>query len=153
MKCPFCESVEDKVLESRETEEGRGIRRRRECDSCHERYTTFERIEEKPMMVIKRDGRREQFNQAKMRGGILHACQKRPISVEVVDQLVWEIERTVHREEGREVETQKIGELVMERLSKIDKIAYVRFASVYRKFEHISEFIKEVKEVADKAKV
>lgn len=153
MKCPFCDSIEDKVLESRETEEGRGIRRRRECDSCHERYTTFERIEEKPMMVIKRDGRREQFNRGKMRGGIVHACQKRPISVEVIDQLVWEIERTVHREEGREVETEKIGELVMERLSKIDKIAYVRFASVYRKFEHLSEFIKEVKEVDNKVKV
>jgi len=147
MKCPFCVSIEDKVLESRETDEGKGIRRRRECQSCHERFTTFERIEERPLMVIKRDGRREQFSREKIRNGILHASEKRPISMEMIDSLVWDIEKEVHKEAGREVMTNKVGELVMEKLQKIDKIAYIRFASVYRKFEHISEFVREVKEI------
>jgi transcriptional repressor NrdR len=147
MKCPFCQNLEDKVLESRETEDGRAVRRRRECLSCRGRYTSYERVEEKPLMVIKRDGRREQFNREKVHTGILKACEKRPVSIELIEVMVEEIERDIHREAGREVTTSKIGELVMEKLQKIDKIAYVRFASVYRKFEDLSEFVKEVKEI------
>jgi transcriptional repressor NrdR len=147
MKCPFCESVEDKVLESREAEEGKSVRRRRECLACRGRFTSYERIEERPLFVIKRDGRREQFSRDKIVKGILHACEKRPVSIEGIESIVDEIERELHREAGREVLSSKIGELVMEKLQQADKVAYVRFASVYRKFEHISEFLKEVKEI------
>jgi len=148
MKCPFCQSIEDKVLESRETEEGKAIRRRRECLSCRGRFTSYERIEEKPLLVIKRDGRREQFNREKVRSGILKACEKRPISAEMVERMVDEIEKEIHREAGREVLSSKVGEMVMEKLQAADKVAYVRFASVYRKFEDPSEFIKHVKEIS-----
>jgi transcriptional repressor NrdR len=148
MKCPFCENAEDKVLESREIEEGMAVRRRRECLSCHGRFTSYERTEEKPLLVIKRDGRREQFGRDKIRNGILRACEKRPVSVEVIDSLVDEIEKDIHREAGREVTSAHIGEMVMDGIQGIDKIAYVRFASVYRKFENLSEFVKEVKEIS-----
>jgi transcriptional repressor NrdR len=148
MRCPFCQSVEDKVLESREIEEGMAIRRRRECLSCRGRFTSYERTEEKPLLVIKRDGRREQFSRDKIRSGILKACEKRPVSVGVLDGMVEEIEREIHREAGREVTSSHIGKMVMERIQEIDKIAYVRFASVYRKFENLSEFVKEVKEIS-----
>ncbi|MCU0640830.1 MAG: transcriptional regulator NrdR [Candidatus Margulisbacteria bacterium] len=147
MKCPFCDTIEDKVLESREVDEGMVIRRRRECLSCRGRFTSYERIEERPIMVIKRDGRREQFNRDKVIRGILHACQKRPVSLETIETIVDEIEREIHREAGREVQSSKIGELIMEKMQAVDKVAYVRFASVYRKFEHVSEFLKEVKEL------
>ena len=145
MKCPFCENMEDKVLESREIDEGRAIRRRRECGTCRGRFTSYERVEEKPLMVIKRDGRREQFSRDKLAGGILRACEKRPLSMETIENLVDEIEKQIHRQAGREVMSSRIGELVMERLQAVDKIAYVRFASVYRKFEDPAEFIREVK--------
>ncbi|MFA5113099.1 MAG: transcriptional regulator NrdR [Candidatus Margulisiibacteriota bacterium] len=147
MKCPFCDTIEDKVLESREVDEGSVVRRRRECLSCRGRFTSYERIEERPIMVIKRDGRREQFNRDKLIRGILHACQKRPVSLETIEEIVDEIERDIHREAGREVQSHKIGELIMEKLQAVDKVAYIRFASVYRKFEHVSEFLKEVKEL------
>jgi transcriptional repressor NrdR len=147
MKCPFCQSLEDKVLESREADEGRAIRRRRECLSCRGRFTSYERVEEKPLMVIKRDGRREQFNREKICSGIFRACEKRPVSAEAIEAMVDEVERELHREAGREVLSSKIGEMVMDRIQKVDKIAYIRFASVYRKFEDISEFVKEVKEI------
>jgi len=148
MKCPFCNNLEDKVLESRETDDGNAIRRRRECLSCRGRFTSYERLEEKPILVIKRDGRREQFSREKIRKGIMRACEKRPVPVEQVEETLDEIEREIHREAGREVLSSKIGELAMEKLQEIDKIAYVRFASVYRKFEDISEFIKEVREIS-----
>jgi len=147
VKCPFCDAIEDKVLESRETEEGKVIRRRRECLSCRERFTSYERVEEKPVSVIKRDGRKEQFSREKVTKGILRACEKRPVSAEAIEELVDEVEKQVHREAGREVNTVKIGELVMAQLQNIDKIAYVRFASVCRKFENLSEFIREVNEI------
>lgn len=147
MKCPFCESIEDKVLESREVEDGRTIRRRRECLSCRGRFTSYEKIEERPLFVIKRDGRREQFSREKIVKGILHACEKRPVSIETIEVIADEIEKEIHREAGREVLSAKIGELVMEKLQETDKVAYIRFASVYRKFEHVSEFLKEVKEL------
>ena len=147
MKCPFCENIEDKVLESREVEDGSTVRRRRECLSCRGRFTSYERIEARPLLVIKRDGRREQFNRGKVVKGILHACEKRPVSIEIIESIVDEVEREMHREAGREVISSKIGELVMTKLQEADKVAYIRFASVYRKFEDVSEFLKEVKEV------
>jgi len=147
VKCPFCQNSEDKVLESREIDEGKVIRRRRECLSCRGRFTSYERVEEKPILVIKRDGRREQFSREKVRSGILKACEKRPVALMLIDETIDEIEREIHREEGREVTTAKIGEMVMDRLQEVDKIAYIRFASVYRKFENISEFVKEIKEI------
>jgi len=147
MKCPFCENIEDKVLESREVDDGNTIRRRRECLACRGRFTSYERIEERPLLVIKRDGRREQFNRGKIVKGIMHACEKRPVSIDTIEGIVEEIEKELHREAGREVSSSGIGELVMEKLQGIDKVAYVRFASVYRKFEHVSEFLKEVKEM------
>ncbi len=148
MKCPFCQTIEDKVLESREIEEGGAVRRRRECLSCRGRFTSYERVEEKPTLVIKRDGRREQFSREKIQGGILRACEKRPVAAGVLEKMIDEIEKEIHREAGREVSTANIGEMVMDRLQGIDKIAYVRFASVYRKFEHVSEFVKEIKEIS-----
>jgi transcriptional repressor NrdR len=147
MKCPFCETIEDKVLESREVDDGATIRRRRECLACRGRFTSYERIEERPLMVIKRDGRREQFSRSKVVKGVLHACEKRPVSIDNIETIVDELEKGLHREAGREVPSAKIGEFVMEKLSEIDKVAYIRFASVYRKFEHVSEFLKEVKEI------
>jgi len=147
MKCPFCDAVEDKVLESREIDEGGVIRRRRECLACRGRFTSYERIEERPLMVIKRDGRREQFGREKVINGIMRACEKRPVPAETIETIVDEVEKEVHREAGREVLSSKIGLLVMERLQKADKVAYVRFASVYRKFEHVFEFVEEVKEI------
>jgi len=147
MKCPFCDNVEDKVLESRETDDGETIRRRRECGSCRGRFTSYERIEERPLLVIKRDGRREQFSREKLIKGLLRACEKRPVSAETIEALVDELERELHREAGREVMSSKIGDWLMERLQAHDKVAYIRFASVYRKFEHVSEFLKEVKEL------
>jgi len=147
MKCPFCETIEDKVLESREVDEGNIIRRRRECLACRGRFTSYERIEERPLLVIKRDGRREQFSRDKVVKGLLHACEKRPVPIAVIEEIVDAIERELHREAGREVVSAKIGELVMEKLPAVDKVAYIRFASVYRKFEHVSEFITEVKEL------
>ena len=147
MKCPFCQSADDKVLESREIDEGKAIRRRRECLNCRGRFTSYERVEEKPVLVIKRDGRREQFSREKIRSGILKACEKRPVSLALVEEMIDEIEMEIHREEGREVTTAKIGEMVMEKLQRVDKIAYIRFASVYRKFESMAEFVKEIEEI------
>ncbi|MFH1347985.1 MAG: transcriptional regulator NrdR [Candidatus Margulisiibacteriota bacterium] len=147
MKCPFCENIEDKVLESREIDEGKAVRRRRECSGCRGRFTSYERVEEKPVLVIKCDGRREQFSRDKILNGIFKACEKRPVASEVVEGMVDEIEKEIHREAGREVMSSKLGELVMEKLQAVDKIAYIRFASVYRKFEDLSEFVKEVKEI------
>jgi transcriptional repressor NrdR len=139
--------MEDKVLESREVDDANIIRRRRECLSCRGRFTSYERIEERPIMVQKRDGRREQFSRDKVVKGILHACEKRPVSIDMIETIVDEIEKELHRDAGREVMSSKIGELVMEKLQAADKVAYIRFASVYRKFEHVSEFLKEVKEL------
>ncbi|MBN2058070.1 MAG: transcriptional repressor NrdR [Candidatus Saganbacteria bacterium] len=147
MQCPFCENIEDKVLESREIDDGRAIRRRRECTACRGRFTSYERVEEKPVLVTKRDGRREQFSRDKISAGIFRACEKRPVSAEMVEAMVDEIEKQIHRQAGREVLSSKLGELVMEKLQEVDKIAYIRFASVYRKFEDISEFVKEIKEI------
>ena len=152
MRCPYCGSLDDKVIESRAMANGESIRRRRECLGCGYRFTSYERIEEKPFMVVKRDGRREPFEQAKLEKGISRALEKRPVSMRMVEQIVSEIEdKAVMRGKvNREISTAELGELVLQRLYEIDKVAYIRFASVYKHFENLDEFITEVKNVEGK---
>ena len=151
MKCPFCGSSDDRVVDSRESREGEMIRRRRECVSCGRRFTSYETIEEIPYMVVKNDGRREAFDRKKLRAGLVKACEKRPVSPARLDAIVDEIEGSLHDTEEREMPTARIGALVMERLRELDKVAYVRFASVYRKFEDVDEFLHELKSLIDRA--
>ncbi|MBC6719400.1 transcriptional repressor NrdR [Treponema socranskii] len=152
MRCPYCGSLDDKVIESRTMANGESIRRRRECLGCGYRFTSYERIEEKPFMVVKKDGRREPFEQAKLEKGISRALEKRPVSMRMVEQIVSEIEdKAVMRGKvSREISTAELGELVLQRLYEIDKVAYIRFASVYKHFENLDEFITEVKNVEGK---
>ena len=145
MKCPFCNNLEDKVVDSRETKEGDTIRRRRECLACERRYTTYERIDEVPYMVVKKDGRREKFDRQKVLGGLLKACEKRPISMAKLSEMVNRVESKVSDSPDREISTTKIGEFLMDGLREIDKIAYVRFASVYRDFQDEQAFFNELK--------
>lgn len=147
MKCPACGNEEDKVLESRTIENGSVIRRRRECLKCENRFTSYERLEESTLYVIKKDGRRQPFNREKLMSGILRATEKRPISSDQVHDLVSDIERTLRKEYESEAPSESIGELVMKKLQKLDRVAYVRFASVYRKFESVDDFIEEVKSI------
>ena len=147
MKCPACNKDNDKVLDSRSTEDGLAIRRRRECVECGNRFTSYERVEEKPVLVIKRDGRNEEFNRDKILAGIVRSCEKRPVNLEVIEDIVDLVERMV-RKSAKEVKTGEIGEFIMERLQKIDQIAYVRFASVYRQFTDVTDFVQVVKEVS-----
>jgi transcriptional repressor NrdR len=151
MKCPFCGAVDDRVVDSRESREGEVIRRRRECESCGRRFTSYETIEEIPYMVVKNDGRREQFDRKKLRAGLVKACEKRPISPAQLDTIVDEVETHLHDTEEREMSTSDIGARVMERLRELDKVAYVRFASVYRKFEDVDEFLRELKNLLGRA--
>lgn len=150
MKCPYCSSNEDKVIDSRETMDGSVIRRRRECLNCNKRFTTYEYIEKIPLMVIKKDGRRESFNRQKILNGLIHACQKRSISIDRLEQLVNEVEQEIMKKYEREVDSQAIGEAVINKLSKLDDVAYVRFASVYRQFKDVNQFMRELKEVLNK---
>jgi transcriptional repressor NrdR len=145
MKCPFCNHVEDKVVDSRETKEGDTIRRRRECLGCERRYTTYERIDEVPYMVVKKDGRREKFERQKVLGGLLKACEKRPVSMAKLSELVNRVESRVSDSPDREISTTEIGEFLMDSLREMDKIAYVRFASVYRDFQDEQAFFNELK--------
>ena len=147
MKCPFCGNNEDKVIDSRSSEEGRSIRRRRECLGCHRRFTTYENIEESTLMVIKKDGRREPFDRKKILTGLTKACEKRPIGANDLQALADKIEYTLQSKFDKEVKANEIGELVMELLYKLDEVAYVRFASVYRQFKDINQFMKELKEL------
>src|SRR6185295_17182244 len=147
MKCPFCLHDEDKVIDSRSSNEGKSVRRRRECSKCKKRFTTYEYVEEVPLMVIKRDGRRETFDRNKIISGILKACEKRPVSLQKVEDLVDKVERELYKKYEKEVKAEAIGELVMERLHKIDEVAYVRFASVYRQFKDINHFMTELKDL------
>ena len=144
MNCPFCAYEESKVIDSRPTDEGQRIRRRRECLQCAKRFTTYEIIESLPIIVIKKDKSRETFNRNKIMNGLLRACEKRPISIDMLDNLIDEIESTIQNSLDREVSTDKIGELVMERLKPLDEVAYVRFASVYRQFKDINTFMEEL---------
>jgi len=150
MKCPYCSHNEDKVIDSRETMDGVSIRRRRECINCGKRFTTYEYIEKTPLMVIKKDGRREPFNREKILSGLFKACQKRSVSMEMLDRLVSEVEIQIQKRFDREVESRHIGELVIEKLAKLDDVAYVRFASVYRQFKDVNQFMKELKEILNK---
>ena len=145
MKCPFCNHLHDKVVDSRESKEGDAIRRRRECLECARRYTTYERIDEVPYMVIKKDGRRETFDRNKVMAGLLRACEKRPVPSSKLESIVNGIEKYVQESPERERPTSKVGELIMRRLKELDKVAYVRFSSVYLEFEDVSEFMTELK--------
>lgn len=144
MKCPFCGLNRDRVVDSRESRDGATIRRRRECLACNRRFTSYEQIENIPYMVIKDDGRREEFDQAKLLRGVLKACEKRPIPPNRLHELATDIERRLHQQEEREMSTQEIGAMIMDRLRALDHVAYVRFASVYRSFEDIGAFVDEV---------
>lgn len=145
MRCPFCKYEDSKVIDSRLTEAGNSIRRRRECLECAKRFTTYEQIEELPFMVIKKDERREPFDRAKLRNGIIKACEKRPISLEQIEKLIDNISQELRNNGESEVATQSIGEAVINQLRKLDQVAYVRFASVYRQFADIESFIRELK--------
>jgi transcriptional repressor NrdR len=153
MTCPYCGHREDKVIDSRESKEGDSIRRRRECLGCERRFTTYERCDEVPSMVIKKDGRREVFDRQKVLNGLLRACEKRPVSMGTLAGLVNEIESEVLESPDRELSTVVIGERLMDRLHALDKIAYVRFASVYRDFQDLEEFLGELKYVMLQRKV
>jgi transcriptional repressor NrdR len=145
VKCPFCSAMDDKVIDSREGRAGDLIRRRRECLKCERRFTTYERIDEIPYMVIKKDGRRERFDRQKILQGLLKSCEKRPVPTAKLEGLVDEVERFVHEAPERERQTSEIGELLMNRIKKLDKVAYVRFASVYMDFKDVKEFMSELK--------
>ena len=144
MKCPFCGFEESKVIDSRPTDEGQRIRRRRECLQCTKRFTTYEIIESLPIIVIKKDKSRETFNRDKLMNGLLRACEKRPVSIDTLDNMITEIEVIIQNSLDREVSSERIGELVMEKLKNIDEVAYVRFASVYRQFKDINTFMDEL---------
>ena len=144
MKCPFCNFEESKVIDSRPTDEGQRIRRRRECLQCAKRFTTYEIIESLPIIVIKKDKSRESFNRDKLMTGLLRACEKRPVSIDQLDNMIDEIEVIIQNSLDREVSSEKIGELVMDKLKDIDEVAYVRFASVYRSFKDVNSFMSEL---------
>ncbi|MBL0159570.1 MAG: transcriptional repressor NrdR [Bryobacterales bacterium] len=147
MNCPFCGFKEDRVIDSRESKEGDVIRRRRECLQCLRRFTTYERIDEVPYMVVKKDGRREKFDRQKVLSGLLKACEKRPISMTKLAELVDEVEGRLADKSDREISTTEVGELLMLSLAHLDKIAYVRFASVYRDFQDVEAFLSELKDL------
>ena len=147
MKCPFCDHVGDKVVDSRESKEGEVIRRRRECLECGRRFTSYERIDEIPYMVIKKDGTRERFERQKLVAGLLRACEKRPVSVAAVEAVASRVETTLQDRSEKEMSTEEVGTLVMEELKRLDKVAYVRFASVYRHFRDLGEFMTELKDL------
>ncbi len=147
MKCPFCGHQEDKVVDSRASSDGSSIRRRRECLGCGKRFTTYEHVEEQPLMVVKKDGRREPFDRHKLLGGLVKACEKRPVSMDDLEKLVDELERELSQQFEREVPSREVGERVMKKLHVLDPVAYVRFASVYREFKDVEQFMRELKDL------
>ena len=147
MKCPFCGHLGDKVVDSRESKEGEVIRRRRECLECGRRFTSYERIDEIPYMVVKKDGSRERFDRQKLIGGLLKACEKRPVSVSALEKVADRVESSLQDRLEKEITTEEIGAFVMNELRRLDKVAYVRFASVYRHFRDINEFMTELKDL------
>ncbi|MGF7058822.1 transcriptional regulator NrdR [Brassicibacter mesophilus] len=149
MKCPYCDYFESKVIDSRPTDEGQAIRRRRECIQCNKRFTTYEKIEEIPLVVIKKDGNRQSYNRNKLLNGIIRACEKRPVSVKQMEEIVDEIEKVLFNSMEKEITTEYIGEMVMNKLKNTDEVAYVRFASVYRQFKDINTFMDELKKLLD----
>ena len=144
MRCPFCSHPESKVVDSRPSDEGSSIRRRRECLACQKRFTTYETMESLPLMVIKKDGSRQTFDKSKLLNGMIRACEKRPVAFATLEDMANEIEQVLQNDMDREIPSARIGELVMERLKKVDEVAYVRFASVYRQFKDISTFMEEL---------
>jgi transcriptional repressor NrdR len=149
VKCPYCGHLGDKVVDSRETKEGEAIRRRRECLACGRRFTSYERIDEIPYMVVKKDGRRERFERQKLIAGLLKACEKRPVSVGALERLADRVETMLQDRPEKEIATREIGEFLMQELRRLDKVAYVRFASVYRHFRDVSEFMTELRDLLD----
>ena len=144
MKCPYCNYEDTKVIDSRPTEDGHAIRRRRGCEKCGKRFTTYEKVEESIIMIVKKDGSREAFDRGKLMNGIIRACEKRPVPMATIEGMVDRIERGLNNLMQKEVKSDFIGELVMDELKKVDQVAYIRFASVYRHFENLNEFINEV---------
>ncbi|RKI63784.1 transcriptional regulator NrdR [bacterium 1xD42-67] len=149
MRCPYCAYLESKVVDSRPADEGASIRRRRECLSCRKRFTTYETMESLPLMVVKKDGSRQSFDRGKVMSGLIRACEKRPVSYQTMEDLVAEIEQVLQNQMEREVSSAQIGELVMERLKKVDEVSYVRFASVYRQFKDINTFMTELNKLLE----
>lgn len=147
MRCPYCENQDTKVIDSRPTEEGHAIRRRRGCEKCGKRFTTYEKVEESIIMIIKKDGRREAFDRNKVLNGIIKACEKRPVPLAEMERVASDIERGLNNLMEKEVESNFIGELVMEQLKELDEVAYVRFASVYRQFTDVNTFVKEIEKI------
>ena len=147
MRCPFCGFEEDKVVDSRESKEGESIRRRRECLKCEKRFTTYERIDEIPYMVVKKDGTRERFERQKLVSGMLKACEKRPVSTAAMERVADKVESALQERPEKEMSTDEVGRMVMDELKRLDKVAYVRFASVYRQFRDIGEFMSELKDL------
>ena len=150
MKCPFCSRDNTRVIDSRPADDNSSIRRRRLCDSCHKRFTNYEKVETIPLIVIKKDNNREQYDRSKIEAGILRACHKRPISVNEINKLVDDIETEIFNKEEKEIPSTVIGEIVMDRLKDLEAVAYVRFASVYREFKDINTFMDELKKILDK---
>ncbi len=151
MKCIYCGSQDSKVIDSRATDDGAVIRRRRECEQCHKRFTTYETVETTPIMVIKSNGNRQIFDSAKIKSGIVKACEKRPVPMHVIDQIVDDIQKAVFNSLDQEITSKAIGEMVMDKLKGVDQVAYVRFASVYRSFKDISEFMDELTSMLNKS--
>lgn len=152
MRCQYCNCTESKVIDSRPTEEGNSIRRRRECVGCGRRFTTYEKIEQLPLMVVKRDGRREPFDATKIKGGILHACEKLPVSMQQIDAMTARIEQSAYASMEGEISSQRIGDMVMAELKAINDVAYVRFAAVYRKFTDLGTFMDELQKLVNESK-
>lgn len=144
MKCPFCNEDDTKVIDSRPADDNSSIRRRRQCERCGKRFTTYEKLETMPLMVIKKDNSRETYDRAKIEAGIVHSCHKRPVSIQQINRMIDEIENQIFNMEEKEVETSIIGELVMNKLKEVDEVAYVRFASVYREFKDVNTFMEEI---------
>ncbi len=150
MKCPYCSATDTRVIDSRPAEDGSTIRRRRCCDECGKRFTTYEKVETIPLIVIKKDNNREQYNRSKIEGGILRACYKRPISAEDIQRTIEKIETEIFSREEKEIPTSVIGEIVMAKLKELDEVAYVRFASIYREFKDVNTFMSEIKKILEK---
>ena len=149
MKCQYCSCIDSKVIDSRPTDDGNSIRRRRECTNCGRRFTTYEKVELSPLFVVKRDGRRESFDSQKIKAGILHACDKLPVSMQQIDEIVTRVEQKAYASMDGEIQSEKIGDMVMAELKDLNDVAYVRFAAVYRKFTDVGTFMNELKKLVD----
>lgn len=150
MKCPYCNHADTRVIDSRPAEDGTSIRRRRSCDECGKRFTTYEKIETIPLIIIKKDNNREQYERSKIEAGVLRACYKRPVSAEAIQKTIDDVETEIFKREEKEISSTVIGEIVMEKLKELDAVAYVRFASVYREFKDVNTFMAELKKILDK---